>query len=57
MSQTEQEFDYISVLPRPVTARGFITHDVENMPGELPESNLYDDDTILKSAIDYYDAT
>lgn len=51
MYANDQTRDYVSVLPRPNVARGYATHEIENMPSELPERNLYDDDRILKEAI------
>lgn len=56
MYNDNQSLDYVSVLPRPSVARGFTTHDIDNMPSEIPERNLYDDDKILKAAIHQNDA-
>lgn len=52
----DQTHDFVAVQPRPNVDRGFVTHDIENMPSELPEWNLYDDDEILKEAIRHHEA-
>ena len=43
--------DYLSILPRPASSRGHKTHEVENMPPEMPDQNLYLGDEVLKSIV------
>lgn len=43
--------DHVSVLPRPNAARGYATHEIDNMPPEVPNLDLYGGDTVLKEAV------
>ncbi len=43
--------DFMSVLPRPASSRGYKTHEVENMPPEMPNQNLYLGDEVLVAAV------
>lgn len=48
---TNPNSDFISVHPRPSASRGFKTHDIENMPPEEPDANLFLGDKVLMSAM------
>ena len=43
--------DFLSILPRPASTRGHKTHEVDNMPPEMPDQNLYLGDEVLKSIV------
>ena len=47
----DQLQDYVSVLPRPNAERGYSTHDVHNMPPEIPDLDLFQGDEVLVSAL------
>jgi putative acyl-CoA dehydrogenase len=43
--------DHISIFPRPTSHQGGKTHEVENMPPEVPDMNLYLENPVLTEAV------